>query len=485
MKHRQDLTTNRSVFLFQVEREIRDGKYDDSARILEEFLQKNPEDREASLYHLLAKIKLHGVGGFAKEIDRIKEFVDLEERERWVVRQIFFVLYDDARNRGDHERAVFCQNSLERLFSGLSVPAAAESEIAQGVIQPMPSHLLPKLPETTPRPKETVPAPRSATLEVLKQPRLARLSVVAALLLGGVVVYGLTSGVEKEKFAGAQAPAMTDISTETETPQSAPAAEAAENLVVAASELGLEISGPAGKNIKKETLRQTIENQLSNLRQIYNQEIEKKPDLMGLILVQLNIGARGNVTGVRELLSRIQDREFQQVVLQEAAKWKFSKEVRGPLRVNFPLLFVPIGMDVNTLVKWEQTVGGLRHQANGQRLVKAPGTGDSSSNRRTKESVAAETAGAGVQEAESQPPKAGVESAAPSAGAYEVRTHTVLRSEPRFAASSLEELEAGTNVNVVGFKGDWLQVVSHTSQSGFIRREFARPLISNREDAVR
>jgi hypothetical protein len=109
--------------------------YEEAACVLEEFLKKNPADREAWLYHLLAQIKLYGVGGSAEEIGRIEKFSELKETERWIVRQIFFVLYDHARKHGDRERARFCETSLERLYSGSSITGAAALAEIEGLIQ--------------------------------------------------------------------------------------------------------------------------------------------------------------------------------------------------------------------------------------------------------------------------------------------------------------------------------------------------------------
>ncbi|HEX7228497.1 MAG TPA: SH3 domain-containing protein [Candidatus Binatia bacterium] len=63
-------------------------------------LRPSPDSRTARLAHLLAWIRLHGSETYREQIDSLKDFTDLSERERHVVRDIFLARADEAQKRG-------------------------------------------------------------------------------------------------------------------------------------------------------------------------------------------------------------------------------------------------------------------------------------------------------------------------------------------------------------------------------------------------
>jgi uncharacterized membrane protein YgaE (UPF0421/DUF939 family) len=63
-------------------------------------LRPSPDSRTARLSHLLAWIRLHGSDTYREQIDSLKDFTDLSERERHVVRDIFLARADEAQKRG-------------------------------------------------------------------------------------------------------------------------------------------------------------------------------------------------------------------------------------------------------------------------------------------------------------------------------------------------------------------------------------------------
>ncbi|HUC99909.1 MAG TPA: SH3 domain-containing protein [Candidatus Polarisedimenticolaceae bacterium] len=62
--------------------------------------QQSADRRTAQLSHLLAWIRLHGSDTYREQIDSLKDFTDLSERERQVVRDIFLARADEAQKRG-------------------------------------------------------------------------------------------------------------------------------------------------------------------------------------------------------------------------------------------------------------------------------------------------------------------------------------------------------------------------------------------------
>ena len=63
-------------------------------------LRQSANDRTAQLSHLLAWVRLHGGDQYQEQIDSLKDFTDLSERERQVVRDIFLARADEAQKRG-------------------------------------------------------------------------------------------------------------------------------------------------------------------------------------------------------------------------------------------------------------------------------------------------------------------------------------------------------------------------------------------------
>lgn len=62
--------------------------------------RQSADRRTAQLSHLLAWIRLHGSDTYQEQIDSLKDFTDLSERERQVVRDIFLARADEAQKRG-------------------------------------------------------------------------------------------------------------------------------------------------------------------------------------------------------------------------------------------------------------------------------------------------------------------------------------------------------------------------------------------------
>ena len=62
--------------------------------------RQSADRRTAQLSHLLAWVRLHGSDTYREQIDSLKDFTDLSEREREVVRDIFLARADEAQKRG-------------------------------------------------------------------------------------------------------------------------------------------------------------------------------------------------------------------------------------------------------------------------------------------------------------------------------------------------------------------------------------------------
>ena len=273
--------------------------------------------------------------------------------------------------------------------------------------------------------------------------------------------------------------------------------------VLSAEELGFKVwgTGAVDVNRRESLLSEKIESQLDSLRQLYGQQIQQKPSLMGSITVQLTIGPSGQVTKVEEFSSHIKDREFKKSVVGEVYKWRFPEASSGLVKVNYPLLFLPPGMDVATLVKWEQSIGPRVNEptetakspsVSQERESTAPLTKPTPSKftearisppplptpqSRSAEAKVSAHPLPSPQEPLQQPPAAQQTIAVREQ--YEVLYPTSVYKEPREDSERVASIQAGTRVNVVAVRGDRLEVRSQRGNPpGFIKRDSAVPMSS-------
>jgi len=246
------------------------------------------------------------------------------------------------------------------------------------------------------------------------------------------------------------------------------------NLVIIAPELGFGITGQKDSASDSDQILKRIEAQLIGLRQLYRGEAEKNPVLMGHLLLQLTVDSSGKVIHAKELSSRIPNDDFKQAVIGEAYKWQFSQIVSDSVSINVPLLFVSEGMDVTTLLQWEKTLGPYERTATEVQSVSLP----------MQEGISPETTSAKVVSASQkrkssrQRPESSATTLA--AGFYELKYSTKVRQEPSFESPLLTEVPAGTKVEVVAVRGNWLEIRPKASgPTGFIRSEFAAPVGRN------
>ena len=215
------------------------------------------------------------------------------------------------------------------------------------------------------------------------------------------------------------------------------------NMVFFARDLGFTVTGAQHSDVDSNRIAARIEGQLQEIRELYRQEVTKNPALAGGLTLQFNIGPEGEVTQVRELSSRLNDADFRQAVAASVSKWSFGDLSGHQLQVRCPLLFVHHGMDITTLVQWEKSL--------------------------------AEAGEASAPVPASSPPPA-VQPAAVAqtkAKEFQIKYATALRSDASFSSPSLGSLPAGTKLNVLRRRGDWLEVRAiNSGPTGFVRKEF-------------
>jgi hypothetical protein len=439
------------------ERLMEEKNYAEARAVLEELLEKDPQDRVGRLFYLLATIKIEGVAAVEEQVSELAALTDLTEKEREIVRQIFLTAFGEAEKEGDETKARMYEEWMRRLVQG--VPLGEPGPTATETSEAPTEKKNPDAPFTPAQAGSSVPiqavAPATAgAMAYLKQPRVRW--TVSGLALAFLTIVAIGE-LAKNYDRGASKKEAADAAAKPNRPfLNSPALD---HVVLGPKELGLQVSGLSDDEEQKSRFGKSVDNQLMSLRQLYRQEVQKKPELMGAMLLQMTIDDSGAVTRVQETASRIQDREFKNAVVEEARKWNLA-ELSGSGTVECPLLFVPAGMDMTTLIKWEKAQGLFKQATQAAQVA----------SRSAATPMRTQQRGAPVQTKASPDPKSNNRAAI----TYRVRTTTSLRKEPRFSAAPMERLEPGTQVKVLAVKGDWLEVQSKSGGSvGFIRKEYA------------
>jgi hypothetical protein len=232
------------------------------------------------------------------------------------------------------------------------------------------------------------------------------------------------------------------------------------NVVVVAPDLGFAVKALKGGQVEESRIVARLESQLQGLREFYRQEGDKETNLMGGLLLQLTVTPAGEVTHVKELLSRIPDGEFKRAVLREVLNWTFPDMLADTTTINCPLLFVREGMDITTVVQWEKTVGPL---------------GDKPLVARGNPQTGQQTHGSEVRRADAviKTPGGQQLELKSLAKPYQIKHSTTIRKEANFNSPAVGKYTSGTRVTVISTRGDWLEVrADDANQSGFVRKEF-------------
>lgn len=189
--------------------------------------------------------------------------------------------------------------------------------------------------------------------------RRKRLPVAIAIALASLGLIAIA-------FAIARKPETSQPNYATEekpeSKSSAPWNLALGNVVVLAPELGLKTIAPDKAEIEPARIAAKIEAQLMSLRQLYREQSEGDPALLGGLTLQLTLGTAGQVAEVTVLSAQLKDKEFRKAVAAEAAKWNFSDIAPDGTVIDCPLLFVREGMDIATVMNWEKTLMSLREE---------------------------------------------------------------------------------------------------------------------------
>jgi hypothetical protein len=218
--------------------------------------------------------------------------------------------------------------------------------------------------------------------------------------------------------------------------------------VVTVKELQIRVSGKGAgdPNRSPEVLQQKVETHFSDLQEVYEAERTADPSLMGSLVLNLTIEPDGRTSHIRFKSAKIASKKLQDIVRGLAHEWRFSL-ASGEVRVDYPLLFLPLDMDAASIIAWERSTAALATQP--EPAPQAP----------IERQQVAKPA---PQEQKPQVPS----------GTYRVITSTPLQGEPHADASVVTQLQPGIRVQVVGVVGDYLEVRSRKGNPpGYVHKQ--------------
>jgi TonB family protein len=305
---------------------------------------------------------------------------------------------------------------------------------------------------------------------------MRRVLAIASCVLGvALIFFAFSVGTKRSK----KAPRVEREASGAEPARKKPARAwniALGNVVVVVPELGLSVKPAMEPAPEQSKVVARIESQVQSLREIYRHESEKNPGLMGRMTLQFMVDPSGEVTKVKEVSSRLSNSDFKKTVISAVSQWSFRDIIANGATIQCPLLFVPEGMDITTLVQWEKSFGQngeigaatVTHTKAGP--VKPVVSSSNPQSKITENNRQSETA---TKTKITGAEKASRVSAAKPSAVHQLMFATSLRKEPNFSSPAVARLAVGTKVSLIDTRGDWLEVrAESTLQSGFIRREF-------------
>jgi hypothetical protein len=305
---------------------------------------------------------------------------------------------------------------------------------------------------------------------------MRRVLAIASCVLGmALIFFAFSVGTERSK----KTPREEREASGAEPARKKPARAwniALGNVVVVAPELGLSVKPVKEPAPEQSKVVARIESQIQSLREIYRHESEKNPGLMGSMTLQFMAEPSGEVTMVKEVSSRLSNSDFKKTVISAVSQWSFRDIIANGATVQCPLLFVPEGMDITTLVQWEKSFGqngeigaaAVTHTKAGP--VKPMVSSSNPQSKITENNRQSETA---TKTKITGSEKASRVSAAKPPPVRQLKFATSLRKDPNFTSISIAKLPAGSRVSLLGSHEEWFEVREEsTGQSGFLRREF-------------
>lgn len=251
-----------------------------------------------------------------------------------------------------------------------------------------------------------------------------------------------------------------------------------DSAVLAVDTFGLSIQAKTNSASTQEVLEQVAVEHLARLHRTYSRWADANGDLMGSLLLKLTVDATGKVADVAPLASHVTNTSFTKTVLDDVRKWKFPRAQMEVAEITVPLLFVPKGMDPETVVQWERQVRSAQEaetQAGDLRTAsKAPiSTGGE------RQPTVLSAVPPGIQPSAAKASTVPVAKPKTEEALIAARTNrsVAIRENPNFSARKVHEVDEDTELSIVENRGDWLKVkIGDAGFIGFVRKEFVSPI---------
>ena len=249
--------------------------------------------------------------------------------------------------------------------------------------------------------------------------------------------------------------------------------------VLAVDTFGLTIRIKNASALTRELFEQAAVQHLARLHRTYSRWADRNRDLMGSLLLKLTVDARGTVVSVDPLASQVTNDSFTKTVMDDVRKWKFPKAGVETAEITVPLLFVPKGMDPDTVVEWERKVRSAQEgELSSSELRAATKTSISAASEHSRQ-PAPSVSGSDQTNTTKAPSVHLVKAKTEDKVLNAVKTNrpVAIRENPQFSAKTVYEIDLDTPLSILENRGDWLKVkIADARFTGFVRKEFVSPI---------
>jgi hypothetical protein len=243
--------------------------------------------------------------------------------------------------------------------------------------------------------------------------------------------------------------------------------------VLAVDTFGLTIRAKNGSVATRELFEQAAVEHLARLHHTYSRWADRNRDVMGSLLLKLTVDETGTVVGVQPVASHVANASFAKTVMADVRNWKFPQGGVEATEITVPLLFVPKGLDVDTVVQWERKVRSAEEAKTSALGPRVAGTAPISTvaehNQRSLPPVPHSDH---ANKTRFSKPKTEEELVA-----AKTNRPLAIRENPRFSSKKVHEVESDTQLSILENRGDWLKVkIADAGFIGFVRKEFVSPI---------
>lgn len=317
----------------EIDRFCRTGDFQEALARAGNLLRENPLDRTARLYELLINVVLDGPAAHEAEVEQLRNYTDLSDAERKIIRKILVVCYDAAERAQDHGRMWSYQRLLRRLVLNQTLDFTIPRDEHAGSI---------KMPDDGPRNS----SPGSPDEGAVGGPLGRLLRLLGVKLRGGIVARSglLTVLLLALLVALAGFFTLREISWESQKVEEAPPATLPTDAIggapeVAIGELSARINNLDLDAVGAGKMRDFFERKTPELKTLYQARMRDVSGLAGELTVDLSIDGHGKITKIYESGATLIDFGFKKLIVDEMQKWQLPALQQGPVALSVVILF--------------------------------------------------------------------------------------------------------------------------------------------------